>query len=188
MRLVILALVAAVVASFAHEVRAQSGLPAADPTSDAVGTVAGTFRVDEAGQATYRVPIAVTPGVAGVAPHLALVYSSQAGDGPAGYGWSVSGSSQIGRCRRTFEQGDTLEAGNFLGPEVGFSADDVFCLDGQRLFLEAGVYGAAGSEYRAELDPFTRITALGGNNSTDPGAYTGPLSFRVERRDGTVQV
>lgn len=74
-------------------------LPALDTVSDAVGTTAGTFRVDESGQAVYRIPIAVTPGVAGVAPQLELAYSSQGGEGPAGFGWGISGQSQIGRCR-----------------------------------------------------------------------------------------
>jgi RHS repeat-associated protein len=168
-------------------VGAQTNLPAQDPTSDAVGTVAGTFRVDESGQASYRIPIAVTPGVAGLVPDLALAYSSQGSDSPVGLGWSISGSSQISRCRKSREQGDALSDGNYFGPAVRFTSEDVFCLDGQRLLVVVGSYGAPDSEYRPEQDPFTRITALGGSNSADPATYTGPSSFRVERRDGTVQ-
>lgn len=176
-----------VVLLICSSVSAQDTLPAQDATSDAVGTVSGVFRVDESGQASYQIPIAVTPGVAGLAPGLALTYNSQSGDGPAGYGWSISGGSQISRCRRTSEHGDSLGADNYVGLAVRFDAGDVFCLDGQRLLLIGGTYGSANSEYRAEQDPFTRITALGGNNGTNPASYTGPLSFRVERRDGTVQ-
>lgn len=167
---------------------AQHSLPAADAVSDAVGTTPGMFRVDESGQASYRVPIAVTPGVAGMAPDLALVYSSQAGDSTVGSGWMVAGSSQISRCRKTREHGDPLGADNFVGQPVDFSSGDVYCLDGQRLLLVSGTYGAPGSEYRLELDPFTRIRAVGGNNDASVATYTGPQSFRVERRDGTVHL
>jgi RHS repeat-associated protein len=41
------------------------------------------------GAATYSVPLAVPPGRAGVQPGLALSYSSAAGNGPAGLGWSL---------------------------------------------------------------------------------------------------
>jgi len=78
-----------------------------------------------------------------------------------------------------------LAADTYVGPALRFAPSDVFCLDGQRPLLVSGSYGADGSEYRPELDPFTRITAIGGNNSANITAYTGPASFRVERRDGT---
>src|SRR5690606_30303743 len=71
--------------------------PARDFTSDAVGATAGVFNVDESGQATYSVAIAVPPGTAGVAPSLSLDYSSQGGTGVLGKGWSIGGQSSIGR-------------------------------------------------------------------------------------------
>jgi len=58
----------------------------------------GTPEVDSWGQSAYTVPITVPPGTAGMAPSLALTYSSRGGDGPFGLGWSLSGLSSITRC------------------------------------------------------------------------------------------
>ena len=74
---------------------------APDSTSDRVGAIAGSFRVDESGAATYSIPLFTPPGTAGVVPQVALAYSSQGGDGPLGRGWSISGLSSITRCRAT---------------------------------------------------------------------------------------
>src|SRR5688572_30407266 len=84
-----------------------AGIPL-DPISDSVGATAAEFRVDEAGAATYSVPIYTVPGTAGVAPKLALNYSSQGGYGPLGKGWTISGLSSISRCRSTREAGDFI--------------------------------------------------------------------------------
>ncbi len=168
--------------------------PARDLVSDAVGATAGVFRVDESGQATYSISIAVPPGTAGVAPTLSLDYSSQGGMGVAGKGWSIGGQSAIERCRRTREAGDYVTPGGFgfptsnpfvTAPPIGFRNDDAFCLDGQRLLLVSGAYGANNAVYRPELDPFTRVTSKGGNNDASPATYTGPQYFTVERRDGS---
>ncbi len=51
-----------------------------------VGSVAGELSVDPSGTANYRVPIAVPPGVAGMQPDLAFLYSSRAGNGLLGVG------------------------------------------------------------------------------------------------------
>lgn len=169
--------------------------PARDLASDAVGASAGVFRVDESGQATYSISIAVPPGTAGVAPTLSLDYSSQAGTGVLGKGWRIGGHSSIERCRKTREAGDYVSPGGFglpasnpfvTAPPVDFSRDDVFCLDGQRLLLVSGTYGANGAVYKPELDPFTRVTSRNGNNSASASTYTGPQYFTVERKDGSI--
>ena len=163
-------------------------VPETDLVSDRVGSTAGVFRVDESGQVTYSVPLAVAPGTAGVTPEMALNYSSQGGDGVMGRGWSIAGQSSIGRCRKTREAGDFLQAAdpvNTSGEPIRFSRDDAFCLDGQRLLAVSGTYGADGTEYRLELDPFTRIFSRGGNNSADSATYVGPAYFEVQRRDGS---
>src|SRR2546425_2970399 len=41
------------------------------------------------GAATFRIPLAIPPGIAGVEPHLSLEYDSQRGLGNAGWGWVV---------------------------------------------------------------------------------------------------
>lgn len=161
--------------------------PARDAVSDSVGATAGEFRVDESGALSYTIPIYTVPGTAGVEPKVALVYNSNGGVGPLGKGWSIGGLSAINRCRKTREAGDFIVEGVAVdgNPKpVSYSADDAFCLDGQRLLLVAGTYGAPGSEYRLELDPFTKVTANGGDNG-GPTTYTGPNHFVVRRKDGT---
>ena len=51
------------------------------------------------GQVGYRVPIDVPAGVAGLAPHLALDYSGDLGNGPLGIGWML-GTPMIRRSER----------------------------------------------------------------------------------------
>lgn len=52
-------------------------------------------------RAMYSVPIAVPPGTGGIAPSLKLDYSSQAGNGLLGAGWSLSDLPAITRCPQT---------------------------------------------------------------------------------------
>ncbi|MGH8035603.1 MAG: SpvB/TcaC N-terminal domain-containing protein, partial [Lysobacterales bacterium] len=145
-----------------------------DAASSRVGVTAGEFRVDESGNATYRVPILTAPGSGGMAPRISLNYSSKAGNGPMGMGWSLGGISAITRCSRTIEQdGKSGRRG------VTLTANDRFCMDGQRLIAVSGTYGATGAEYRSEVDTISKIVSSG-------MAGTGPQSFTVWRKDGSV--
>ncbi len=139
-----------------------------------VGMIKGQFNVDDAGNATYRIPLMAAVGSGGLTPGLALQYHSRAGNGPTGVGWQLSGTSAIQRCAHTFEQDGTI---NGLG--VTLSDTDRFCLDGQRLVVVQGNYGESGSEYRTEIESFQRVVSYG-------RAGTGPAYFRVWRRDGSV--
>ena len=139
---------------------------------DATGTLAGAFRVTESGAASYRVPIYATPGTAGVAPELALSYNSQAGNGIAGLGWSLEGGSAITRCRATRHQDGAAKP-------IAWSAEDRFCLDGQRLVLDSGTYGSPNATYRTEIDAFAIVKAVGGTAGH-------PDHFEVRRKDGSV--
>ncbi|KAA1164708.1 RHS repeat-associated core domain-containing protein [Pseudoalteromonas fuliginea] len=97
-----------------------------DSATEHVGTIAAQFRVSESGAATYNVPIAIPNGTAGVAPQVSLNYSSQAGDGILGQGWSLSASSAITRCGKTPVY-DGKQGG------VNLSKTDRLCYNGQRL-------------------------------------------------------
>jgi RHS repeat-associated protein len=161
---------------------------ALDALSDQVGATAGEFRVDESGAATYSIPLFAAPGTAGVAPQLALSYSSQGGAGPLGQGWSISGMSSISRCRASREAGDFVVAGQAVDGDPGpvdFSSDDRFCLDGQRLVEVtnspacATVSGATARQLRTELESFQRVCAY------SFVAANGPRFFTVERQDGS---
>lgn len=135
-----------------------------------VGAITGDFSVNEAGAATYDVPVTVAPGVAGVTPQIALSYSSQAGNGLMGQGWDISGLSAISRCRQT-------RAVDGISKPIAWNTDDRFCLDGQRLIVDsASSYHANGSTYRTEIDSKVWVTYYS----------AGKGYFKVERQDGSV--
>ncbi|HSC05229.1 MAG TPA: FG-GAP-like repeat-containing protein, partial [Steroidobacteraceae bacterium] len=136
----------------------------------AVGRTAGSHEVSNTGAATYTIPIWAPPGIRGIEPYLTLTYSSAAADTLLGPGWNLSGLSAIGRCARTWVQ-DGAPGG------VALSFADKFCLDGNRLRLTAGTYGAAGSTYQTEIETFSKVTAQG-------VAGNGPLWFEVKGKDG----
>lgn len=148
------------------------GVPAQNSSSDEVGAIAGEFRVNESGQATYNIPIYIPTGRAGVKPQVSIAYSSQGGPGILGLGWNLSAGSAITRCRQT----DELD-GNEKGVTLSYS--DRFCLDGQRLILESGEYGKNGSTYRTEIASQTKVIAKG-------TAGNGPSYFEVYRKDGSL--
>jgi hypothetical protein len=135
-----------------------------------VGRTAGSHAVTNTGAATYTIPIWAPPGIRAIEPHLALTYSSAAADTLLGPGWNLSGLSAISRCARTWVQ-DGAPGG------VALSFADKFCLDGNRLRLTAGAYGAAGSGYQTEIETFSKLTAQG-------VAGNGPLWFEVRGKDG----
>jgi len=137
-----------------------------------VGHIAGKFRVDEQGEATYSIAIMAAPGTAGVTPQVSLNYASGGGDGLIGKGWSLGGISSISRCRQTLIQ-DGRSDGITLG------ANDRFCLDGQRLILTSGTYGASGATYRTEIDSYATISSQG-------GSVGNPAYFIVQRKDGSI--
>jgi len=177
-------------------------VPPIDSSSQLVASSAGSFRVDESGAATYSIPLAMAPGLAGVVPQLSLSYSSGAGEGMLGIGWSVSGLHAISRCRKSIEAGDAFsvaDAGNAevtelahkplrFFPPSGSADPDQFCLDGQRLLRVDNAatipHGAVGAQYRTEIDDFTYVTVVDDLDSASVNA--GPEQFRVERKDGSV--
>jgi hypothetical protein len=130
------------------------GRPAGAQVPLAIGATDGELSVGQTGEATYSVPIVVVPGTNGIQPELTLSYDSSVGDSLAGVGWMLSGVSVITRCPTTLVQDGFIDG-------VDFDADDRFCLDGQRLIAVNGAYGADGTEYRTEVDTFTRVFSYG---------------------------
>ena len=136
----------------------------------ALMSVPGVFNVTERGAAVYKIQVSVPPGTSGMEPQVSLDYSSQSGNGVVGMGWSLSGLPSIGRCPQTKAQDNNRGA-------VKYDADDRFCMEGQRLILVTGTYGAPDSVYRTELEGFSDIVAKG-------TAGNGPAWFRVRTKTG----
>ncbi|MCL6270747.1 FG-GAP-like repeat-containing protein [Sansalvadorimonas sp. 2012CJ34-2] len=143
----------------------------ANVNSNLVGSLPGDFSVEQ-GRATYSIPLDLPPGVNGLKPDLALSYRGQMGSGILGAGWRLQGLSSISRCSVTLEQ-DGKKGG------IKYNSDDRFCLDGQRLNAVSGNYGANNTEYRTEIDNFTKVVSYG-------TAGKGPQSFKAWTKGGHV--
>lgn len=137
-----------------------------------VGGLKGQFAVNSNGLATYAIPLPVPPGINGQTPKLGLQYTSTQSNGSLGIGWSLSGVSRITRCT------PNLAIDNMLAP-ITYGGTDRFCLDGSRLIVVSGAYGAKGSKYRTEIESWRSITA-----NSDDSCGTGPCSFTVVDKKG----
>lgn len=132
----------------------------------------GKFQVSAVGAVTYAIPVTMPPSTAGIAPTLTLQYSSFGGDGLLGLGWNLGGLPSIARCPRSVAQDGALGT-------VSYDANDRFCIDGQRLVAISGTYGADGTQYRTEIETFSRIISHG-------TAGSGPSWFEVRTRSGRI--
>lgn len=155
-------------ALFALLVIASGSTPAA---FGAVGKTQGISSVSDTGSAQYTIPIWTPPDTGGMQPRLALTYDHRSTNTRLGIGWNISGLSEITRCARTWAQDQQAR-------NVRNDTQDRFCLDGMKLRLFAGTYGANGAEYRTEIESFSRI------KSYDASPTVGPGYFVVERNDG----
>ncbi len=104
-------------------------------------------------------------------PALSLTYSSQAGNGLVGMGWSINGLSAITRCAANMAL-DGYKGG------INYDKNDKFCLDGQRLIPKAP-FGGAVQEYRTEPDTFTRVFSYG-------TTLSGADYFTAEAKSGLI--
>lgn len=146
------------------------------PSSETTGETLGALSVSLTGGAQYTIPIAVPPGINGIIPEISLSYNSQGGNGIAGYGWNINGISTISRIPAT-EFHDNLIDG------VNLDNLDRFALDGQRLILKSGTYGANGAEYQTEQYSNLKIKSFGTHPTN--GVY-GPAYFIVYYPDGSL--
>jgi RHS repeat-associated protein len=135
-----------------------------------VGGLKGVAGVNDLGQATYSIPIVLPPGIKNLKPELSIEYNSSGGPGNLGRGWSAGAVSQISRVGKTYRVDQTSTS-------VNFTSDDRFALDGNRLVISSGTYGANGQVYDTELKQFMKITSYGQVGS-------GPERFLVETKDG----
>jgi hypothetical protein len=140
------------------------------PAIAAVGTVQGIHGATRSGAATYDIALKLPRDR--LTPEIGISYNHARGNSLLGVGMALSGFSTIQRCPRTNAQ-DTLGS-----PVTGDTATDGYCLDGNRLRLATGTYGAAGSTYRTEIETFSRVTPQLGSNSID--------SWTVETADGLI--
>lgn len=132
----------------------------------------GEFSVN-GGQASYRLPIEVSPGRAGYQPEIALTYNSDTPNGLLGVGWSIEGLSSVYRC------GKNLSKDGFWGG-VEFNANDRYCLDGERLVAISGRDGENLTEYRLENNGYSKVVSFKKDDSD------GPDYFKVWKKDGSV--
>lgn len=143
------------------------GLPQHQP----VGALKGAMSVGGDGSSSYSIPIDIPKGTGGMEPKLSLNYSSNGGNGLLGVGWSLGGLQKITR-------GPSSVLKDGVADIVDFDSHDRFFLDGERLICVAGTYGSPGSEYRTEMDAFSRITL----NGTAPGN----LWWKLETKAGLI--
>ncbi len=147
---------------------------------DIPGASETSWGVSPSGAFQFQIPVMSPAGRNGVKPNLSINYSSSQGNGSLGVGWAVSGLSAISRCGQTV-------ASNGKNTGVSHSSSDRFCLGGQQLKMMSGsTYGAAGSEYRTEVDQFSKIVAIGSGSKNLVDSGTAPTSWEVWARDGRI--
>ena len=174
--------------AFAYSLTDTNGLPSLSSISklDANGYLAGVSTDGGLtvvnGSASYSIGIQAPPASGGLAPGIALSYSSDAVDGIAGFGWNISGLPTIFRCKAGYaNEGDNAQDKN-----PNYTKSDRLCLSGSKLELVGGdgsesdtEYWATGAEYRTESESFTKIIASGTSG-------TGHNSFTVYDKSGLI--
>lgn len=135
-----------------------------------VGQTPGDLSVSSSGAANYTIPIANLPGIKDMVPGISLAYSSQSGNGLAGWGWNIAGISSITRIPSTKFHDGIIDG-------VDYNDKDRFAFDGQRLLLKSGTYGADGAEYQTETYSNIKIVSHG-------NVANGPEYFMVYYPDG----
>ena len=120
---------------------------------DLPGAAQTSYGVNNSGGFNFNMPLVIPQGTNGMQPNISLNFSSNGGNGLLGVGGNISGLGAITRCASTI-------ATDGIKGKVSHDRDDKFCLNGQRLILVSGTYGAANSEYRTEIDSISRICLL----------------------------
>jgi RHS repeat-associated protein len=155
--------------------QALAGKVNAVPGVSANGTIAAAVTAQEevldSGAASYRVPLWMPDGIAGLKPELALEYQSDSERGLLGPKWRLDGLSSITRCHQTIAQDSQQRP-------VDIVNGDVFCLDGERLLRTTGSPKGTG-EFRTESNAFRRVVAT-------TSTVDNITSFKVYQPDGRI--
>lgn len=130
----------------------------------------GTAAVTATGGASYTVQIQTPKGVGDLKPSISLTYSSQSGNGVAGFGCSITGIPVITRGVKNYLYNETPKG-------IKYTTSDALYMDGKRLIRKSGTEGTDGSVYSPEGEPFTTITLHGTSTSTASW-------FEVDTNDG----
>ena len=97
-----------------------------------IGKIPFSEGITPSGGKTYSVPITTAP-VNSSAPQISIAYNSQAGNGVAGYGWNLAGTSAI------TVTGKTIHYDGITAPvDLSKPGECVFALDGTRLVNNTG--------------------------------------------------
>jgi len=96
-----------------------------------------------AGAATAAIPIEVPPGRKGMAPKLALNYSSQQGSGWIGMGWTID----LGAIQRATKRGTNYTTNNYVAAINGSSAELVPRADWGTNYYGARIEGTLSKYY-----------------------------------------
>lgn len=147
-----------------------------DVVASSYGPWPGALQVDRMGQATYALPLDLPAGRAGLTPELSFVYSTSAGDGALGVGWSIGVTSRIARCSKTPRTHGVRRG-------VRHDGDDAFCLDGVPLMPIVSSLPANELVLSPESDPRLRVVGhMTGVDRTAPDWDV--TSFEIHYPDG----
>ena len=103
-----------------------TGMRSSTSAESSVGCVPYEESISPSGGRIYTIPFAFSP-LSEFPPQTGLMYNSQAGEGNAGYGWSINGISMISLTNKTqYYHGDNAAA------NIN-SQDHVYALDGNVL-------------------------------------------------------
>ncbi len=144
--------------------------------ADTVGNTPYSATVSPSGVAAISVPIQVAPGINGLQPQLSVQYNSGRGgrlineeqhEDTLGYGFRLSGFSQIRRC----------VVGRSDVSAVALTNADSLCLDGEPLVLVHGSPFQPGAIYAVNRGSYSRVDVKG--TVSEPW-------FEVKTTDGRV--
>lgn len=130
-------------------------------SEELIGSLEGEVQVNQ-GKLTWSLPIELPSGANDMRPSLDIAYSPLQSNGILGLGFTLGGQSAITKCAATKEY-DGYDKG------VTYSAEDKFCLDGERLLI------ASDGSYHTAIESFTRVKPLLGN-----------ASWEVRTKDGFI--